>query len=91
MKNLYQLKISGIYKFKTKDMTYILRVWGGEQDTMDTYSLSLMDSQEHLKKIIGSVNVKNSSLNKLSKGETIMSITSKNKIKGKLTRMKDLY
>jgi hypothetical protein len=83
-------KVSGIYEFQVKNGVTELKIVGFERenDTMD--SLYFDDSETASKSKYGSILVKNNAMSKLAKGSTVMA-TSKTGIKGKLTRIKDLF
>lgn len=85
-KPAYDLKTTGVYKFKTKDKEYILKVtyFERESDTQDSLAI-----QDDLRGELGSINIKNASWNKLSKGETIRAVSSKGDT-GMLTRIDDI-
>lgn len=84
------VKITGIYEFKTKDKVRTLMVNGFERENDDSDSLYLDDEDEN-KSEIGSVIVKNSAMRKMAKGNPVTAITSRSKEKGTLTRIKDRW
>jgi hypothetical protein len=81
------IKTTGVYKFKTKDKEYTLKVtyFERENDTEDSLAI-----QDDLRSELGSIIIKNSSWNKLSKGENIIAYTSKGGNKGVLKRIDDI-
>lgn len=87
----FNLKITGVYEFKTNTGlgyefdVYATSRYGDKEDV-----LNISDSSTSAKRELGSIIVKNSSIRKLAKGETITAISSKG-VKGKITRIKDLY
>lgn len=84
------VKITGIYEFKTKDQVRILMVNGFERHKDDSDSLYL-DDEDKNKPEIGSVIVKNSAMRKMAKGNPVTAITSRSNEKGTLTRIKDRW
>lgn len=87
----YNTKITGNYTFVTKDKTYDLKIRGFEREGDLTDSLYFGDEQDNLKSEIGSIIIQNNLIAKLSKGQTVIAETSKGNLKGKLTRISDLY
>jgi hypothetical protein len=84
------VKITGIYEFKTKDQVRTLMVNGFERQNDDSDSLYL-DDEDKNKPEIGSVIVKNSAMRKMAKGNPVTAITSRSNEKGTLTRIKDRW
>ena len=87
----YDLKISGIYDFKSNvGIGYELSIYGTERQSDTEDALNMLDSNITGKKELGSIIVKNNAIRRLAKGETINAISSTG-IKGKITRIKDLF
>jgi DNA polymerase III sliding clamp (beta) subunit (PCNA family) len=87
----YDLKISGIYDFKSNlGIGYELSIYGTERQSDTEDALNMLDSNIKAKKELGSIIVKNNAIKRLAKGETVNAISSTG-VKGKLTRIKDLY
>jgi len=84
------VKTTGVYEFAVKGGVYEVMVVGFERENETEDSLYFDDSNNTEKKELGSIIIKNSAWNKLSKGLSIMA-RSTTGIKGKLTRIKDLY
>lgn len=83
-------KTTGVYEFAVKGGIYEVMVVGFERQNDTEDALYFDDSNEKQKKELGSILVKNKSWNKISKGQTVMAHSTSG-IKGKLTRVKDLY
>lgn len=83
-------KVSGIYDFAVKDGITNLKVVGFERQNDTEDSLYFDDSEKSSKTKFGSILVKNNAMSKLTKGKTVMAVSSTG-IRGKLTRVKDLF
>jgi hypothetical protein len=83
-------KVSGIYEFAVKGGITELKVVGFERQNDTQDSLYFDDSEKAAKTKFGSILVKNNAMSKITKGNTVMA-TSTTGIKGKLTRIKDLF
>jgi hypothetical protein len=66
----YDTKISGIYEISSKNINTTIRIVGAEPN--DDVSHSLIQSKEGKNELIGSVNVKNTSIQKMAKGHPVM-------------------
>lgn len=83
-KPAYNVSTSGMYEFKTPKQTYYIESFNFERfnNTQDA-----LEIQNELRKILGSILIKNNAWNKLSKGQTITAQSSTG-IKGKLKKLK---
>lgn len=85
------IKTTGKYEFRTKTgLVYEFSVVGFERAGDSTDSLYFDDGNKEAKKELGSVIINNNAWKRLSKGDTIIAISSTG-IKGKLTRIGNLY
>jgi len=83
-------KVSGIYEFAVKGGITELKVVGFERQNDTQDSLYFDDSEKAAKTKFGSILVKNNAMSKITKGNTVMAVSSTG-IRGKLTRVKDLF
>ena len=80
----YNLETSGKYEFSTSRGNFIIESYGFERATEKEDSLQI---QNELRPILGSILIKNSAWNNLSKGKTVQAQSSKG-LKGKLKKLK---
>jgi hypothetical protein len=82
--------VSGIYEFAVKGGITELKVVGFERQNDTQDSLYFDDSEKAAKTKFGSILVKNNAMSKITKGNTVMAVSSTG-IRVKLTRVKDLF
>lgn len=83
----YNIKTTGVYRFTTKDKTYILKsyLFERQNNTED-----LIQIQDELRGELGAIIIKNSVWSRLSKGFPVRGISSKGNVTGTLTRIADI-
>lgn len=83
----YNIKTTGVYRFTTKDKTYILKSYLFErQNNIE----DLIQIQDELRGELGAIIIKNSVWSRLSKGFPVRGISSKGNVTGTLTRIADI-
>jgi DNA repair protein RadC len=81
----FDIKTSGIYKFKTPEKEYTIQSYMFERKDHDSDSLEI---QDELRGELGSIVIQNSAWKNLSSGKSINAVSETGK-KGKLTRIDD--